>query len=285
MNSTILRWLALILLLLPLTAAAETLVLVQGWLGSGDNWRTSGITGMLEEAGWVDGGDLSLDPQGVEVSGAQPSGIRRFYTLDLPTATPLWTQERQLTRYMQWIQSQYPEESIVLAGHSAGGVLARLYMVEHPDAPVSALITFVSPHLGAESARFGAEFGRTLLEWLEPYVGSAVLEHLLGLFRDLAPARFSNGASNFLGWLNHQPHPQATYISVIRREDSGYGFGDLLVPAWSQDMNRVYALRGRVRTVEVDGLHGLSLADGKLLVRLLYSLRTAGLDIVIIPIG
>jgi hypothetical protein len=48
---------------------------------------------------------------------------------------------------------------------------------------------------------------------------------------------------------------------------------DLLVPAWSQDMNYVYALHGLAATTLIRGSHELRTADGRLLVRILERLR------------
>jgi hypothetical protein len=48
------RKIAVILLLLVLPAAtpAETLVLLQGYLGDEDYWREAGITNLLDRNGW-----------------------------------------------------------------------------------------------------------------------------------------------------------------------------------------------------------------------------------------
>jgi alpha-beta hydrolase superfamily lysophospholipase len=54
-------------------------------------------------------------------------------------------QLRYLEQYLDVIHERDPHESLLLAGHSAGGVLGLLYMVTHPDKPVGALITFASP--------------------------------------------------------------------------------------------------------------------------------------------
>jgi pimeloyl-ACP methyl ester carboxylesterase len=43
-------------------------------------------------------------------------------------------------------------KEIVLVGHSAGGVIARLFATAYPDAGVTKVITVGSPHAGAEAA-------------------------------------------------------------------------------------------------------------------------------------
>ena len=43
-------------------ASADTLVLVQGYLGSAGSWRASGIAPLLHQRGWVDAGHLYFAP-------------------------------------------------------------------------------------------------------------------------------------------------------------------------------------------------------------------------------
>jgi pimeloyl-ACP methyl ester carboxylesterase len=42
---------------------------------------------------------------------------------------------------------------IVLVGHSAGGVLVRLFIEDHPDAPVTKVLMVCAPHLGSSWAK------------------------------------------------------------------------------------------------------------------------------------
>ena len=51
----------------------------------------------------------------------------------LPSEAPLMMQHRYLEQYLDIIRNLYPHESLLLVGHSAGGVLGRLYMVTYPD--------------------------------------------------------------------------------------------------------------------------------------------------------
>jgi pimeloyl-ACP methyl ester carboxylesterase len=250
-------------------ALAETLVLVQGYLGSGASWRESRVTTLLETAGWDDGGGLVLCGPRVCTRDAKATGARRFYTLELPTEAPLLTQAGLLARYMEHLEARHPGTEFVLVGHSAGGVVARAFMVQHPRTRVSALITIASPHLGTESAELGNVVGRSPLAWFAPLVGAGTLNRSQALYRDLARER----PNNLLGWLNHQPHPDAIYVSIVRtQDDETFGVADLLVPAWSQDMNRVYALAGRARTLAGPGGHGLGIDDGRVLLRILERL-------------
>jgi len=262
-------WLV-VLWLLPGAAWAEALVLVQGYLGGADGWREAGVTDALLGAGWHDGGHLSLSPAGVHASRPAGGGVKRFYTLTLPTEAPLGYQLRHLESYMDYVRDRHPQETLIIAGHSAGGVLARLYMVRHPEAGVGALITLASPHLGTGSAEVGTMLGESPLAWFAPFLGGQTLNRSQGLYQDLARER----PGTLLFWLNRQEHPPARYISIVREDDSPLGLGgDLVVADWSQDMNNVYALRGRARSVRVSGGHGLDESDGPLLVRILEHLQ------------
>lgn len=268
-----LTWIGRILLLLVLAGGvasprAETIILIPGYLGDGDNWRDSGVTRILQRSGWADGGHLEVRQGWVQVRDGGPDRGHRFYTLTLDTQAPLLYQEQQLSAVLQLMQRRYPKEALVLVGHSAGGVLGRLYMVRHPDTPVRALITIASPHLGTDSAELGMVAGRSPIGLIAGLLGAETLNRSQGLYFDLA----REYPGNLLFWLNRQPHPQAYYVSVVRTSNLPL-VGDALVPVESQDMNRVYALHGRAVRLESGGGHGLSENDGELLVRILKRLE------------
>ena len=267
MCTKIARILLLLLLILPATAPAETLVLLQGYLADEDYWRETGITRMLGGNGWADAGTLRTTRNGVRADRPPPKSSRRVYTLALPSEAPLMVQLRYLEQYLAVILNLHPYESLILVGHSAGGVLGRLYMVEHPDTAVGALITFASPHLGTDSAEIGAMAGNSPLGWVAPLLGGGTLNRSQGLYYDLVRER----PGSLLFWLNHQEHPTSRYISIVREDEGLLNFGDLVVPAWSQDMNQVAALRGRARKIVTPGGHGLTRQDGELLLQILTS--------------
>jgi hypothetical protein len=77
---------------------------------------------------------------------------------------------------------------------------------------------------------------------------------------DLAPPT----GGNLLGWLNLQDHPDITYDAVVRNTGFRMG-GDILVPAWSQDLNQVPALRGRANVIPSPLEHGLDADDARLI--------------------
>ena len=173
-------------------------------------------------------------------------------------------QAQYLAGYIESIESVYEDEEIILAGHSAGGVVARAYLVQNQKSPVKALVSFFSPHLGTGAASIGMAAGNSPLGLFAPFMGGGTLNRSQSLYRDLV----SEQPGSFLYWLNRQPHPFVSYVSVIRSDEKLMG-GDLVVSAESQDMNNVLALRGRVRTIPTTGGHGLDRKDGDLLVQLL----------------
>ena len=264
-------FLMVLLLTLPVYAVAEAMVLLQGYLGNDDPWRRSGVASALLGAGWNDGGHLITTPRGVVHRSATGYSTRRFYTLALDTEAPLLEQARQLDPYMAEILQQHSGETLYLVGHSAGGVLGRLYMVQHPQIRIGALITFSSPHLGTASAEAGLFAGQSPLGLFAPLLGADGLNRSQGLYHDLAREQ----PGTLLFWLNRQPHPRSRYFSVVHNGGGLLGLGDLVVPQWSQDMNNVPVLHGRSQTLGVPGGHELSPADGGLLLKILRRLHAS----------
>ena len=72
-------------------------------------------------------------------------------------------------------------------------------------------------------------------------------------------------------WLNAQPHPDIGYFSIVRSGDAT-GWGDVIVPTYSQDMNNIPALRGRASLVTVPARHGLVPHDGSVIANLIADL-------------
>ena len=262
--------LALLFLLLPGLAAAEAMVLLQGYLAYDDPWRSSGASVAMVQAGWQDGGQLIDGPDGIRRYGPEGRAAKSFYTLALAVEAPLLVQAQQLEHFMAYVRARHEGESIYLVGHSAGGVVARLYMVQHPKVRVSALITIASPHLGTGTAEAGRMMGQSPLSWVAPMMGADTLNRSQGLYHDLMREQ----PGNLIFWLNRQPHPETRYISVVRKGGL-FGMGDIIVPDWSQDMNNVVPLRGRVHTIPVNADHSLTSADGVLLMELLRRLQAS----------
>lgn len=244
-------------------ARADVIVLMHGYQSSVSAWSQTGIDRELARAGWRFGGRL-FDSRGtVALDGPGADGYENsFYSVSLPQESMLWTQTDFLAAYLTTLRAWHPKERFILVGHSAGGVVARLYMVRHPEAPIQALITIASPHLGSDAADVAGFVGSTPLAMMAPMVGLGTLNRSQGLYHDLSADR----PDSVLYWLNRQTHPVAQYISVVRRN------GDLLIAEHSQDMRNVPMLQNRARSVQSGEGHGLQASDGPLLVRLIKDL-------------
>ena len=249
---------------------ADILVLVPGYLGSSASWRSTGIVAALNGAGWRDAGNLALAPGGVRYF-APPYKIEgnRAVTVELDTLAPVLVQAGMLVQYIAFLHNRFPDEKLILAGHSAGGVVARAMMVRYPGFRIKALITIAAPHLGTPLAATALSVTNSPIGWFSSMMGANVLNISSGLYYDLLPER----PGNFLGWLNSMPHPQAKYISVVRIAKPGAPWqGDDIVPAILQDMRNIRALRGRARSIVAPGLHALYITDAALLAGILKSL-------------
>jgi pimeloyl-ACP methyl ester carboxylesterase len=253
----------------PSIVYADTVLLLHGFLGSSNEWYRSGIIKQLDSAGWQNAGVLAIHQDRVIANRKKQDFTRRLYSVELMSEQSIDMQADQLDQYIEYVRYKHPEEQIVLIGHSAGGVVARLYMVKKPRADLSALITIASPHLGTKNAEYAQTISENLLVWVYGIPGVDKLYRSQGLFFDLMPGR----SDNLLAWLNYQEHPKARYFSIVR-EESDDAMQDFVVPSWSQDMNEVFALRGRSNTYKLKSTHGLSSKDGKLLNDILIKLYT-----------
>ncbi len=266
-------FIAIIVLLasaLSLPLRADVLVLVHGYLGSAASWDESGVTPVLEQHDWQRAGVYVSGPAGIQLfpqAGIQAQ--RKFYAVDLPSEAPVLVQVYQLNTILELISRSHPDEAVTLVGHSAGGVVARTALVrgQHPE--VTALITIASPHLGTSRAE-------QVLDAIDiPFPLSLMTDFIGGdtyytakrsrnLYVDLVRPR----PGTMLYWLNAQAHPEIDYFSVVRGASEA-GWGDFIVPVYSQDMNHVPALQGRSSLINVPGHHGLTPLDGSVIVNLM----------------
>ena len=249
------------------SASADITILVHGFDARGGNWRYAGVTRALQrDFGWHDGGHFSYINRAIVGPDRRPEGDNLFYTVDLPSHAPIPVQVDYLQAIVQSVRHFAPEEILNLVGHSAGGVAARALMVQHPEDHISRLVTIASPHLGTKVARLGALAAGTPLSSIANFFGQHQLSHSQALLSELSPQRYGN----FLGWLNHQPHPPAVYISLIRVGN------DNLIPEGSQDMRNVAALRGIAIAYPSPGSHSLQPSDGDILGQLLTPPKQTG---------
>ena len=257
--------------LVPHSVLADTMLLVPGYLGSAHSWRGSGITFGLQRLGWLDAGHMTTGPLGVMGPRRVIGGKQRFYTIDIPTEAPIAVQADLVARYAALAKRRHPGERVILVGHSAGGVAARLAMVRHPELGVYALVTIASPHLGSRLADLGSSVSNSPLSFFAPFFGAGTINRSRALYHDLGRER----PNNILGWLNRTPHPKAKYISIIRTKDGNPADGDDISLGWRQDMNMVPALRGRAKTYYTIGRHGLHPMDAGFIVGILRRLKKA----------
>ncbi|MBK1724967.1 esterase/lipase family protein [Thiocystis violacea] len=252
-------------------SAGRILVLVHGYLADSTSWQQSGVLPVLEQAGWTLAGnwqstrsEVRWEPVG------PPAGEFAIDTVDLPATAPLIEQARLLGGMLAAIAQQHPTDSVDLIGHSAGGVVARLALVNYGPSRVTRLITIAAPNLGTERAWEALDatndtglFGG-IKRWLvKREVGDDLyrtLQSSRGVLAGLTPP----APGNLLYWLNGRQHPDIAYVAVVR--GAAYGLpGDQVVPAPSQDLRRVPALNGRASIRVVAGGHELSPQDGLLL--------------------
>lgn len=189
-----------------------------------------------------------------------------FFTVNLPSTANLQIQEGILLEYLENLYSQR-QEPITLVGHSAGGLVARLYVLDPRKQPVNALITIASPHLGTPAANVAHLAGRSPIGMMADMAGADSLKDARGLFADLKEEK----PRNFLYWMNHQPHPDIHYASIVRRNNklTKPNKFDFVVPPNSQNMNNIWALRNRSGIALSTDNHSINGKDGRILTDIL----------------
>jgi len=181
-------------------------------------------------------------------------------------------QTDQFLGMLATIQTMHPDESLIIVGHSAGGVVARMALVRGNTDNVKALITIASPHVGTTRANQAIEatdesgpFG-----FVKSFFGGNgydALRRSRGLLYDLAHPH----PGSLLYWLNMQKHPDIKYVSVVRLNPVGFA-GDELVPGYSQDMNNVPTIQGNSSVIVTPAGHTLVAQDGSTLLQILNGL-------------
>jgi pimeloyl-ACP methyl ester carboxylesterase len=255
------RTLLTCLILIGFSAAqADIVVLVHGYHSSGTTWRSSGVLNTMSNQGWTDIGDYFETPTGFRRIGPQASSRQLITTVDLPSEAPVVVQSGLLSGYLKQIGNDFPDQQIILIGHSAGGVVARHSQVTNPNDRVMAIITLASPHLGTASAEVGALVSDSPLGIVAPAVGMDTINRSRTLYEDLMRERWGS----MLHWLNRQQHPDIIWISLVR-SGAYTGSGKFVVPGYSQDMRNVVMLGNRAISYTVPGGHELNIIDGPLL--------------------
>ncbi|HHC73684.1 MAG TPA: hypothetical protein ENK78_01230 [Thiothrix sp.] len=255
-------------------ASARTVVFIHGLLENSMSWQQSGITAILRQSPhqWANGGHYFWTPYGIRqtlTTHTIPATVDAYYAVNLPSKSAIIRQSQVLDAYLRAIYTQR-QQPVILVAHSAGGLVARYWLVANQyrrDAlPVAGLMTIATPHLGTPLAKY-ARLGTFFLSPLT-FMGIDRYRHISPILRDVRPEK----DNPLLAWLNHQPHPQIAYAAIIRQnqlsaiQQSMGQTMDVLIPPYRQDMNHVYALRGRgqgqVVSLKRNREHGLTWADG-----------------------
>jgi len=253
---------------------ADVLVLVHGYLASPVSWEESGINVSLDVQGWKRGGVFSNGPTGVQLYETGSKADNTVYVVDLPSDAPVVVQSDFLQGMLNTIRQKQPDESIIIVGHSAGGVVARMSLIRGGAKNVTALITIASPHVGTTRANeaINATNESGPFGMVKNLFGGSdynTLKRSRGLLFDLIQPY----PGNMLYWLNSQKHPDIKYISVVRLNPVGFA-GDELVPGFSQDMNNVIALQGRSSVITTPAGHTLVQQDANTIVSILKSMES-----------
>lgn len=255
---------SLVTLLFFFSAAthADTMLLVHGYLGDATSWEKSGINTELDQRDWKRAGMFKGSGQGPQLFVTENNKSKnRVYVATLPSESPVMQQADILKSIIDIVEQMHNGEEIILVGHSAGGVVARMVLIRHQLKNIKALITIASPHIGTGKADQALNITENHgpFNMVKRFVGGrnySALEHSRGLMVDLRHPQ----PGNMLYWLNSQPHPKINYASIIRLSNNGAP-GDDYVPGFSQNMNNVPALQGQSSTYTTPTSHFLAQQD------------------------
>jgi len=259
------------LVLMPVTALqAKTVVLIHGYLSNASIWKTSGFSQVLARNGFVQGDTYNFNPWGMMVPRPIAPNLNAFYSVELPAQTNLQSQESILLQYLQHLYAQR-QEPLTLVGHSAGGLVARLFLLDPKRVPVNGLITIATPHLGTPTADLAYLAGNSPIGMMISMAGDDTLQDSRGLLSDLKEEK----PGSFLFWMNRQPYPNIHYASIVRKNEtiSKPKKFDFIVPALSQDMNNIWSLRGRSGVAITTENHTLSHNDGLVVLDILKQIK------------
>ncbi|MBT8119378.1 MAG: GPI inositol-deacylase [Gammaproteobacteria bacterium] len=267
---SLIRYFILSLLLLCSPAQADVMLLIHGYLGDAYSWENSGINDELHQRGWSRAGMFQGSAYGPQLFVADHNDAKNLvYVATLPSETPVMAQSDVLKSIIDIIKQTHADQKIILVGHSAGGVVARMTLIRHQLKDVKALITIASPHIGTGRADQALDItaNHGPFNMVKSFVGGSgydALKHSRGLMYDLRHPQ----PGNMLYWLNSQPHPDIHYASIIRLNNNGAS-GDSLVPGFSQNMNNVPALQGRSSTFTTPTSHFLVRQDADTIISII----------------
>lgn len=257
--------LLLIFLFSPGIIWADITILIHGYHTGAKTWRNTGIIRVLSSRGWH---DISYSGQTLGNSG------KYLIAVELPSKAPIEVQSAYLSQYLSDIAKSNPRHKIHLVAHSAGGIAARLTLVNNYSSfmsgkssefiPVVQLITIATPHLGSPIAEMLHSASATPIGFFAPFFGMDEINDAEILYKQLS-REHKNG---FLYWLNRQQHPPIRYTSIVRADGSLIS-GDIYVPPHSQNMAFIPAINRHSQLILTLGDHGLKFNDGIIISHLL----------------
>lgn len=249
-------------------ARADTVIFVHGFLGN--VWSFAPVSQALQRNGWQRGGVImAKSKRNMALMLSNVESKHRFIAVGLPSYAPIKEQAQLLEMALKQVVRLFPTQNIHLVAHSAGGVVARLLLVKAYVPQIKSLITITTPHLGTRRAEFASDMTDL------PFPMRMMAETMGGrMYDEFQEANvFFNNLSrprpgNFLYWLNIQPHPPIQYVAIVHRKTSFFD-KDFMVPAYSQSMEGVPALKGQTKTIEIKGKHSLNQKDGAVVAQIL----------------
>ncbi len=264
----------LIILSLSHPLKADILLLIHGFQSDMSTWQRAGIIDVLEQHGWQKTDYLMATRQGI-VPFQTPEKItqKKIVNLQLSSTVQLRYQANMVTAALHHLADVYPDDKVIIVGHSLGGLTARLSLVKNGEFQVKALITIASPHLGTDLARLGMQEldSNIISRWMKRVFGGGkfqMLEKSAPVLYDILPEY----PGNMLHALNRQPHPSIHYFSVVRSFKNGR-LGDVIVPGYSQDMHSVNTIRRASQRILQGHSHELSRQDGYSILNALQSIN------------
>jgi pimeloyl-ACP methyl ester carboxylesterase len=248
---------------------AQTVVLIHGLNADRDTWYQHRTVDGLFASGFKDAtGALFIPPSQQQAHSTPAATDKVFYTVNLPWHEPIETQAKVLRDVLDYIYRQR-QEPLILVGHSAGGVVARFYLLTPKTVPVQGLITIASPHLGTPWAEMMWRALQSPMGDFLDMMGADLWAQADKLLWELSPSV----KTNLIHWMNWQKHPNIRYVSILHSARPTAMKMDMFVPVYSQNMNNVPALRGRSEVVNLKARHELTREDGGALAWILGSFK------------
>lgn len=257
------------LLTLSTSTQAKTVILIHGLDADRSTWYKQRAVEGLFSSGFQDAtSTLFIDPKELKAKQNTRKKNDVFYTIDLPWYEPLESQAKTLRETLKYIH-QLRKEPLILVGHSTGGGVAILYLLSKEQVPVDSLITIASPHLGSPWAEVTWRALASPMGDFFDLMGADKWSQADRLLWQLSPSV----KNNLIHWMNLQSHPNIRYISIVHNNARPSTKMDLVIPAISQNMNYVFALKGHSEVYKIKARHSLSRQDGILLARILGTFK------------